>query len=119
MTVGSMPAPALLALLSATGYKVCFRSAVWVECLVLRNGERWIGNGLSEDAALDDAVARMLPSHAARTLLARATAVQPDGEARAHVDQPEPVPIAEPHVDEHVTVSVEPASAATGNEATP
>lgn len=37
-----------------------------------RGPERWIGRGPTEDEALDDAIARMLPSHVARDLLLRA-----------------------------------------------
>jgi hypothetical protein len=67
----------LRALLSAAGYEIRFRTSGWTECLVLRERERWPGRGESEDAALDDALGRMLPSHVARELLARQLQVAP------------------------------------------
>ncbi len=64
----------LRALLVAAGYQFVFRASGMIECLVHREAERWLGQGDGEDAALEDAVAQMLPSHIARELLARTIA---------------------------------------------
>jgi hypothetical protein len=73
---------ALLDLRSA-GYDVVFRRHGWTECLVFHADERWLGRGVTDDDALDDALHQMLPSRLARdargeagsTRLAVATAV--------------------------------------------
>ncbi|MBK6939547.1 MAG: hypothetical protein IPH13_04960 [Planctomycetes bacterium] len=57
---------AILAALTELGYVVRWRDAEWCECLLWREGEQWLGQGPTRDAALANAVALALPSHAAR-----------------------------------------------------
>ena len=57
------------ALLRAHGYEVALRDQGWHECLLSRASERWIGRGLTPLAALEDALAQMLPSALARAVL--------------------------------------------------
>ncbi|MFT3775483.1 MAG: hypothetical protein QM820_59810 [Minicystis sp.] len=83
-----------------------FRSGGWVECLVLRERERWLGRGDTEDAALEDALAAMLPSHAARMLLASAVTEEAEGPIstcqRVPARAPEPeIPAAAPEPEIH------------------
>ena len=54
--------------LHRAGYGVTFRAEGWAECFVSLAAERWIGRGVTEDEALDDALRRMLPSRLARAL---------------------------------------------------
>lgn len=60
-------------------YHVAFRTDGWVDCLVLRDAERWVGRGLTEADALDDALSQIFGSAASRALLAKhvAAAAQP------------------------------------------
>ncbi len=51
------------------GYRFGFRRNTWVECLVTGRGEGWCGAGWTEAEALDDAIEKMFPSYASRTLL--------------------------------------------------
>jgi hypothetical protein len=62
----------LAALLADAGYSLSFHAHVWTECFVTRASEQWVGRGHSQDAALEDAVAQMLPSELARAGLRRA-----------------------------------------------
>ena len=64
----------LASLFAEFGYGVVFRNVGWVECLLVRGDERWIGRGRDEEEALTDAVHQACPSHLAQTLLTRATA---------------------------------------------
>jgi len=57
--------------LAELGYGVVFRNDVWVDCLISRDAERWIGRGTTEADAIDQAVRAMFPSHAARMLFER------------------------------------------------
>ena len=43
------------AYLASLGYAVVVREQGWVECLLVREDERWFGQGLDEDDALRDA----------------------------------------------------------------
>ena len=52
--------------LKTLGYEVIFRSIGWTECLVWVESERWQGRGGTRDAALQDVIALMFPSRAAR-----------------------------------------------------
>ena len=61
----------------AAQYRIAFRGSAWVECLIQRGAERWLGHGTSEDDALADAVARMLPSHLGRALLSHTLVAAP------------------------------------------
>ena len=67
-------AAALRRQLEAAGYRIATRADAWVECLLVGHGERWRGQGLDPDEALQDAVGKMLPSRLGRELLARALA---------------------------------------------
>ncbi len=57
------------ALLASHGYVWAIRERGWFECLVSRGDERWQGCGTTAQAALEDALGRMLPSALARALL--------------------------------------------------
>jgi len=63
--------------LAELGYQTAFREDGWTECLVSGHGERWPGTGLSRREALEDAVRKMFPSHAARTARDRPYAPSP------------------------------------------
>lgn len=52
--------------LKELGYSVTFRHNAWRECLVSGSEDVWTGQGLDNDAALEDALRTMLPSRAAR-----------------------------------------------------
>jgi hypothetical protein len=65
------PLALLRRLLDETGYRVLFRTSGWAECFVHRDVERWEGRGRTEDEALADALAKMLPSHLAEDVLRR------------------------------------------------
>lgn len=54
--------------LRRAGYGVVFRWTEWSECLIYQAEERWLGRGVADDAALDDALRQMLPSRLAREL---------------------------------------------------
>ena len=56
----------LEAVLSAAGYHFAVRTDGWTECLVQRQGERWIGGGHTESEAFEDALEKMFPSRLAR-----------------------------------------------------
>lgn len=73
--------------LGRLGYEILYRQNGWTECLVYGHGESWRGEGPSEEEALQVSVRRMLPSHAARTVLEL-----PDGAAR---QESASVPVAE------------------------
>jgi hypothetical protein len=80
------PSPALQAHLRGAGYEIVFRAAAWIECLVARADERWLGRGTTEV----DALRRMLPSHLARVLLATELRSWAGG-AEATPDEPDHV----------------------------
>ena len=67
-------------LLEAAGYEIRFRENEWVECLIFREREAWIGQGLDQDAALEDALDKACPSHVARQLLNDALERSPETE---------------------------------------
>ena len=69
--------PALRSLLADAGYRVLFRANGWAECYVEREAERWEGRGRTEDEALHDVLARMLPSHLAQSLVQRQILASP------------------------------------------
>lgn len=60
---------ALRALIIASGYELRFRENEWVECLMLRDGEAWLGRGRDRTSALHRAVHLACPSSLARELL--------------------------------------------------
>jgi hypothetical protein len=61
---------ALRVLIIASGYEIRFRENEWVECLLLRDDEAWVGRGGDRSAALKSAVHSACPSALARELLA-------------------------------------------------
>lgn len=76
--------------LSDLHYHVAFRTDGWVDCLVLRDAERWVGRGLTEAEALDDALSQMFGSAASRALLAKHAAAAPQSSAATAPAEPEP-----------------------------
>jgi hypothetical protein len=66
--------------LHRAGYSVAFRAEGWAECFISLADERWIGRGVTEDEALDDALRLMLPSRLARSLF--------DAQLAAATDEP-------------------------------
>lgn len=84
-----MPAPPtqLRALLERCGYRIGLRRDGFLSVLVSAPGERWLGHGVDEAEALEDAVAQMFPSRAARAALAALL----DSEAEGPEPPPEPV----------------------------
>jgi hypothetical protein len=63
---------AALALLHAHGYAVRFRSHEWVECLVTRDEEAWVGRGPDRQAALEMALGQACPSALSQAFLRKA-----------------------------------------------
>lgn len=61
---------ALRVLIIASGYEIRFRENEWVECLLLRDEEAWVGRGGDRSAALKSAVHAACPSALARELIA-------------------------------------------------
>jgi hypothetical protein len=51
------------------GYRIVFRRDGWVECLAVRESERWVGRGDDDAGAIADLAAAMFPSFAARRAL--------------------------------------------------
>lgn len=80
-------------LLESLGYAFVVKDGDWVRCAVSGNGEQWLGKGLDEDTAIQDACNQMFPSQASRQLLERALD-PPISETDAHTieipDEPEP-----------------------------
>src|SRR5262245_60293195 len=60
---------ALRALIIASGYELRFRENEWVECLLIREDEAWLGRGRDRSSALSAAVRLACPSSLARELL--------------------------------------------------
>src|SRR5262245_48762628 len=60
---------ALRALIIASGYELRFRENDWVECLLLKDDEQWLGRGRDRVSALHAAVHLACPSSLARDLL--------------------------------------------------
>ena len=69
--------------LRRAGYGVVFRSTEWSECLVYQAEERWLGRGVADDDALDDALRQMLPSRLAREIFQAQLATATDEPASA------------------------------------
>jgi hypothetical protein len=67
-------------LLERFGYTFVIKEGDWVRCAVSGHGEQWLGKGLDEDTAFQDACNQMFPSSASRTLLERALAPNPVAE---------------------------------------
>ena len=60
------------------GYRTAYRHNGWVDCLIWRDTERWLGTGEDEAQAYADALAKILPSEAARRAFAIAIAPNAD-----------------------------------------
>jgi hypothetical protein len=60
---------ALRALFIASGYELRFRDNEWVECLLVRDDEAWLGRGRDRSSALHAAVRLACPSSLSRELL--------------------------------------------------
>lgn len=101
--------------LEEQGYALAFRRAEIVECLLAREAERWLGLGLDEQGALEDALARLFPSEAARRALRAVLAgrgqapAAPPVETLARVEEAGPQETATPPAAEP---EAEPALAA-------
>jgi len=94
-------------LLEHAGYAIGSRHSGWVEVLVSGHGERWRGEGLTEDAALDDALRAMAPSALVRELvLATLKAQPPEPTATATAAVAEPV-VAPPSAPDPEPAQVE------------
>lgn len=78
-----------LALLQAHGYAVRFRTHEWVECLVTRDEEAWVGRGPDRQSALDTAMAQACPSAISQALFRRALTEQ-EGSGRPAPARPAP-----------------------------
>ena len=81
---------AALALLHAHGYAVRFRSHEWVECLVTRDEEAWVGRGPDREAALEVALALACPSALSQAFLRKALLEEPAPAARPTADLSRP-----------------------------
>jgi hypothetical protein len=92
--------------LRRAGYGVIFRVVSWAECLVTLGNERWLGHGLTEDEALDDALRLMLPSRLARELFEAQIAIATEDPASDVV--PTLVAAVAPIAEVEVEVEVEP-----------
>jgi hypothetical protein len=87
-------------------YRVAFRTDGWVDCLVLRESERWVGRGLTEGEALDDALSQIFGSAASRALLAKYTVPAAPPSVAPPPAEPEPVAAApEPEPEPEVAVA--------------
>ncbi len=74
LTVHTIPGtgisiPHTESLLKSLGYSIIYRWQTWCECLLHKDGERWLGIGPCEQQALADAVGKMFPSWAGLSLL--------------------------------------------------
>jgi hypothetical protein len=67
-----MTSDATRAFLEGWGYEIRFRTHEWVECLILGDGETWVGRGADRTAALNAAVRAACPTPLAARLFARA-----------------------------------------------
>ncbi|MBI4815510.1 MAG: hypothetical protein HY791_04600 [Deltaproteobacteria bacterium] len=86
-------------LLSSLGFEVTTRTNGWTDCLVAGLGEAHLGHGRTPDAALDDAIARALPSALARRLFEEVASGRREKraqETRATAPAPIAMPIATP-----------------------
>jgi hypothetical protein len=61
---------ALRAVLAECGYELRYREDAWVECLLLGDGESFLGRGRDRDAALLDALDKSCPSVVSRRAIA-------------------------------------------------
>ncbi len=106
-----MPAPPsqLRALLERCGYRIGLRRDGFLSVLVSAPGERWLGHGVDEAEALEDAVGQMFPSRAARVALA--ALLETDAEA--------PEPAAEPVTRGSIAAAAHPPAPAVADHSEP
>lgn len=71
--------------LTDLGYAIAFRSNGWVECLLRRGNERWLGTGGDEAEAFSNALHAALPSEVARVAFEIAVQRGLQSKAQAHV----------------------------------
>lgn len=94
---GSRSLPKFLA---DSGYRSATHTHQWTEVLIWRDTERWLGRGPDAAAAMQDALAQMFPSTAARLLFERFRDGLPARAeletARAPISAPPPAPPAAP-----------------------
>ncbi len=83
--------------LETLGYAITFRRDAWVEVFLIREKERWLGRGSTDQEAMEDVLRAMFPSHAARVLLEQGPAAEapklravPDEDAPRPPEAPEP-----------------------------
>jgi len=100
-------------LLERLGYSFVVKESDWVRCAVSGHGEQWLGKGLDEDTAFQDACNQMFPSRAARLLLEADHDPEKAAEIPTEiVPEPEPVVAVEPEpvvaVEPEPVVAVEP-----------
>lgn len=82
----------LRSLLERSGYAIAVRRDGWVEILISRGAERWVGRGEDEGEALDDALRAMLPSALGRELLRGVLTEAPQAPSAEPDPPPEPAP---------------------------
>lgn len=101
---------ALPRFLAESGYRSATNSHKWTEVLIWRDTERWLGRGPDAESALQDVLAQMFPSTAARLLFERfrdglpeparaqpgGAAMHPQAQAPAAAEPPPPAAPAEP-----------------------
>lgn len=103
----ALPAAEALAWLERLGYRVALREDGWLELLLCRGDERWIGRGIGRDEALDDVIRQLFPSHAARAA-ARAMLASPATDRSVAAPEPTPGGVSAP---ERASASVDAAPA--------
>jgi hypothetical protein len=101
------------------GYQIKYRSSTWFECLLQREGERWIGVGIDREAALADAVAKALPSAAARRAVEAALATPPPTTASAAPSGAATAPGATPVTTTTTTTTTTASATAKATTAAP
>jgi hypothetical protein len=96
------------------GYRVATRHSGWWECLVTGHGERWLGHGADEAAALVDALRQMAPSRMAwEALFGAPAAADVAAETRPIAERErcaEPAPTAQSEPTAQLAVGAAPAA---------
>jgi hypothetical protein len=88
-----MDLEALRAELAAAGYELRYREDGWVECLMLGDGESYVGQGRCRDTALMAAVERACPSTLARRALSELVGKRPQPVVALRSEEPELKPV--------------------------
>ncbi len=95
----TMAFEALRALLLSSGYELHFQEQSWVQCLLTRGEEVWLGQGPTQAQALRHAVNQACPSALAQELINKAIAERSTGASASHVgalSNPVPTPVSSP-----------------------